>query len=151
MAETTSEAKVTSPARIHINRKPYESPNPTNGEALYVLGKIEPGQELFREERGDKEDEPVRRGPEVVVLREDEHFYSVKDYRIIVNAREKIVTSKELSFDEVAKLAFPTPPPGQNIMYTITYRHGPKKNREGTMVGLHFGSGPSQLGEHLPA
>ena len=42
--------------RIHIDQKPYESPNPTTGEALYKLGHVQPGYDLFREVRGDKED-----------------------------------------------------------------------------------------------
>ena len=28
---------------IHIDQKPYESPNPTTGEALYKLGHVQPG------------------------------------------------------------------------------------------------------------
>ena len=41
--------------RIHIDQKEYESPNPTTGEALYILGNVQPGLELYREVRGDKE------------------------------------------------------------------------------------------------
>jgi hypothetical protein len=40
--------------RIHIDEKPYESPNPTTGEALYKLGSVQPGYDLFREVRGCK-------------------------------------------------------------------------------------------------
>jgi hypothetical protein len=32
--------------RIHIDQQPYESPNPTTGEALYALGSVKPGLEL---------------------------------------------------------------------------------------------------------
>jgi hypothetical protein len=46
--------------RIHIDQKPYESPNPTTGEALYKLGHVQPGLELFREVKGDKEDPKCR-------------------------------------------------------------------------------------------
>jgi hypothetical protein len=53
---------------------------------------------------------------------------------IIVNAREKVWTEKEISFDQVVKLAFPTPPPGENIVYTITYRRGEGHKPEGTMT-----------------
>jgi len=64
--------------RIHIDRKPYESPNPTTGAALYILGKVATGYELFREVRGDKEDEPVSNDNKEVHLKEDEHFYSAQ-------------------------------------------------------------------------
>jgi len=45
--------------RIHIDEKPYESPNPSTGEALHKLGHVLPGFELFREIQGDKEDPVV--------------------------------------------------------------------------------------------
>ena len=45
--------------RIHIDQKEYESPNPTTGEALYILGNVQPGLELYREVRGDREDPPI--------------------------------------------------------------------------------------------
>jgi hypothetical protein len=46
-------------ARIHIDQHPYDSPNPTTGSALYLLGSVAPGLELFREVEGDREDVPV--------------------------------------------------------------------------------------------
>ena len=46
--------------RIHIDQKPYESPNPTTGEALYSSAMSSRVIDLFREVRGDKEDPNVR-------------------------------------------------------------------------------------------
>ena len=43
--------------RVHIDRHPYESPNPTTGAALYALGKVPAGFQLYREAKGDTEDE----------------------------------------------------------------------------------------------
>ncbi len=63
--------------RIHIDQTPHESPNPTSGEALYVLGKVPAGYELYREVQGDREDEPIHNNGEHVHLKEDEHFHSV--------------------------------------------------------------------------
>lgn len=57
-----------------------------------------------------------------------------REYRIIINGREKIVTSKELSFSEVVALAFDNPPTGENIVFTITYRRGEGNKPEGSMV-----------------
>jgi len=56
------------------------------------------------------------------------------DVKIIVNAREKKWEKKKISFDQVVKLAFPTPPAGQCIVYTVTYHNGPRANPEGTML-----------------
>ena len=52
---------------------------------------------------------------------------------ITVNGREKVVTSGELSFDEVVRLAFDPPPSGPYIMITVTYRNGAGRPREGTL------------------
>ena len=38
-----------------------------------------------------------------------------------------------MTFDEIVKLAFPTPPPGANILYTVSYEDGPRENRQGSM------------------
>jgi hypothetical protein len=57
-----------------------------------------------------------------------------KNITIIVNGRQKVVTAKELSFAQVVALAFDTPPTGQNIVFTVTYRKGEGNKPEGTMV-----------------
>jgi multiubiquitin len=56
-----------------------------------------------------------------------------KSTTVVVNGREKTVTSKELTFDEVVNLAFDDPQPGPNIYFTITYRRG-HGNKEGSLV-----------------
>src|ERR1700759_2734915 len=62
--------------RIHIDQKQYHSPNFTTGEALYILGRVPTGLVLYREGSGDHEDPAIRNGPEIVHLKEDEHFHS---------------------------------------------------------------------------
>jgi hypothetical protein len=58
-----------------------------------------------------------------------------KDVTVIVNGREKTVTSKELTFEQVVTLAFDNPPTGPNILFTITYRKGGNEHKpEGSMV-----------------
>ena len=77
--------------RIHIDREPYESPNPTTGGALYARGNVAPHRDLFREVEGDDEDELISRDSTEVKLKQDEHFYSQKVITIIVNAQQKEV------------------------------------------------------------
>jgi hypothetical protein len=124
--------------RIHIDEKRHESPNPTTGEALYELGGVAAGLELYREVSGDREDRAIKNGPEMVHLKEDEHFHSgppeKKEITIIVNGRKKEETADELSFDQVVALAFNPVPTGPNIMFTITYRHGPHENPDGSLL-----------------
>jgi len=123
--------------RIHIDEKPYESRNPTTGEALYKLGHVSPGHDLFCEVTGAREDPVVENDAEPIHLREDEHFHSspaqLREYIIIVNGQKKVVTTRKVSFDEIVKLAFPTPPTGANILYTVSYEDGPRVNPQGSL------------------
>lgn len=57
-----------------------------------------------------------------------------KEVTIIVNGREKTVSEKELSFDQLVKLAFENPPTGEFICFTITYRRGQGNKPEGTLL-----------------
>lgn len=57
-----------------------------------------------------------------------------KDFTIIVNGRQKVVTAKEMSFSEIVALAFDNPPSGANIIFTVTYRRGEGNKPEGTLV-----------------
>ena len=122
--------------KIFIDQQAHHSPNPTTGAALYALGNVKPGMDLFREVSGDREDPEVDNGPEVIHLKQDEHFHSGKPkvYKIIVNGRQKEVSTKTLSFDQVVALAFNPVPSGPNVQFTVTYRKGPSKNHHGSMT-----------------
>lgn len=54
-----------------------------------------------------------------------------KDITIIVNGREKVVTKKELSFEEIVALAFDNSDP--NTIFTVTYKKG-VGNKEGSLA-----------------
>ena len=123
--------------RIQIDREAYESPNPTTGEALYALANIPAHRELFREVGGDKEDELIPRDAEKVHVKEDEHFYSQKAVTILVNGEQNEVTETRITFEEVVKLAYPVPPSGTLIEFTVTYRNGPPANPKGTLTAGH--------------
>jgi hypothetical protein len=120
--------------RVHIDREPYETETPTTGAALYKLAGIGPKFDLFREAAGDAEDEFIARDDTPVHLTEDEHFYSQKDYRIVVNAREAFVESRRLSYEQVVALAFDPVPVGPDVIFTVTYRKGPHRNPKGTLA-----------------
>jgi hypothetical protein len=122
--------------RIFIDQNSYHSPNPTTGAALYALGNVKAGMELFREVTGDREDPEVDNGSEVVHLKQDEHFHSGRPevYQIIVNGRKKEVSTKTLTFSQVVALAFNPVPSGPNVQFSVTYRKGPNQNHEGTMT-----------------
>jgi hypothetical protein len=129
--QTAAEQEV----RVHIDQHRYESPNPTTGSALYALGNVAAELALYREVNGNREDEPVERDAETIRLKQDEHFHSgpKKTYTIIVNGQKKTVAKKRISFDDLVKIAFPVPPTGENILYTISYEDGPPANPQGSL------------------
>ncbi len=59
---------------------------------------------------------------------------------IIVNGRERTVTSSELSpdgelsFETVVRLAFDPPPSGPDIVFTMSYRNGAGRPPDGRLV-----------------
>lgn len=122
--------------KLFIDQQAYHSPNPTTGAALYALGDVKPGMELFREVSGDHVDPEVDNGNEVIHLNQNEHFHSgpPKVYHIVVNGRKKEVSTKTPTFSQIVALAFNPVPSGPNVQFSVTYRKGPKKNPEGTMT-----------------
>ena len=138
MTAPQPEAEHKHQVRIHIDQKPHHSPNPTTGEALYTLGGVAAGFELYREVSGNREDRPIEKDDETIHLKEDEHFHSAPaqahEVAIIVNGQQKRVKSKSLTFSELVALAFDPIPQGPNILFTITYEDGPRANREGTLM-----------------
>jgi hypothetical protein len=121
--------------RVHIDRTPYRSPNPTDGEALYALGKVKAGYDLYQEVQGDDEDRMVPNGNEQIRLEEDEHLYSRPAHKhvftIIVNGREKEVDHRLVSFSEIVALA--NLPGDANTIFTVTYSNG-RHHAKGAMV-----------------
>ncbi|WGJ15969.1 multiubiquitin domain-containing protein [Methylocapsa sp. D3K7] len=128
-----NETEHTDHIRIHVDREPYYSPDPTTGAALYALGGVPEHHDLFREVSGDGEDELIERHARDVRLKLDEHFYSQKVFTIIVDTEAKEVAKNRLTFDDVVKLAFETPPSGPDILITVDYGMGPPENPHGSL------------------
>jgi hypothetical protein len=141
MSEQQVEVQQPHIVRIHIDQHRHESLSPTTGEALYQLGKVAVGNDLYREVEGNREDQPVWDAGEEIHLREDEHFHSgpAKQITIIVNGRKKEVTQRVLSFTEVVALAFDPVPSGPDWVFTVTYRKAASKPHDGTLTqGEHI-------------
>lgn len=119
--------------RIHINRVTYDSPNPTTGEALYILGDIPKQEKLYREVGGDEEDKLVPRDDAHIHLTKDEHFYSQKVFSILVNQDEHDVDKKEISYAQVVGLYLGDGGKPSNE-YLVKYSHGPVENPSGTLA-----------------
>jgi len=63
---------------IHIDKTKYESPSPTTGQALYQLGHVLSGYDLFLEIPGPGDDTLVPNGSEQFHLKNGMHFYTAK-------------------------------------------------------------------------
>jgi hypothetical protein len=63
----------------------------------------------------------------------DEH----KKFALIVNLEKKEWTEEKISYEQVTHLAFPNPPAGIVIKYTVEYERGPKENPEGSLTKGH--------------
>jgi hypothetical protein len=123
--------------RIHIDQKPYESPNPTTGAALYKLGNVKAGLVLYRELAGDREDNVIHNGPETVHLKEDEHLHSgppqKEEVIIIVNGTPHEWLMREITYAQVVTLDVPDYPQHPEITYSVKYKNGPNHKPEGTL------------------
>jgi len=123
--------------RIHIDQKEHESPNPTTGEALYTLGHVPAGLELYREVGGNREDKPIERNAEPIHLHEDEHFHSEPPVEhhitLIVNGTPHRWTKPTITYAEVVTLDVPDYPKHPEINYSVKYKHGPHEKPEGTL------------------
>lgn len=119
--------------RIYIDQHKYESPNPTTGAALYVLGHVAAGLELYRE------DKPIENGPEAVHLQEDEHLHSgpPKTITIIVNGTPHEWSKPRIDYVEVVTLFDPAYPQHPDWTYSVTYKHGPSENPDGILTFGH--------------
>jgi hypothetical protein len=119
--------------RIHINREAFPSPNPTAGEALYVLGDIPKHDKLFREAEGKEEDVFVPRNDEVIHLIKDQHFYSQKVTTITVNEDDHEVDTSHITYQRVIDLFLGSGGSSSN-QYLVKYSHGPLENQSGVLT-----------------
>lgn len=57
-----------------------------------------------------------------------------REITIVINARERTITDKELTFEQLVALAFPTAPTGENVLFTISFRRGHGNKSEGSLL-----------------
>jgi hypothetical protein len=113
--------------RIHVDGKPFESPTPTPGVDLYELVGVRDDRALYKEVTGNAEDKLVLIQTPHVHLTQDEHFHTEELpahlYLIHVNTDPFFIDHKEVSFEQVVKLAYPVPPGGLDPEFTVSYEH----------------------------
>lgn len=133
--------QITTPGdiRIHIDDKPFDLPSCITGASLYALCSVDNEEfELYREGDDDLEDTAIPNDDSEIQLAADSRFRTgrCRDrvFRIIVNAERKKVSKRVLTFDEVVRLAFPNPPSGPYIVFTVTFKRAAGPTSSGSLL-----------------
>ena len=89
-----------------------------------------PGDEPHRPNHPEKPNPPVGPGHPKPPGKPEEPI------TIIVNGVDKVLPAgtKQLSYDQVIKLAYPNYSDAPNIVYTVVFSNGPIENKKGTLV-----------------
>lgn len=107
-----------------------------SGAALYVLAKVADEEAVFLEVRGG-EDRLIERD-ELIDLTAPgiERFITgpkpTATIEIIVNTRPKLVTNREVTFEQIVELAYPGPH-DSNYIFSMSFRHAASKPHAGDL------------------
>jgi len=131
--KTDREFKLAVDSRQLVWGKPFLS-----GAAIRTLGGIGHDHDLFLKVPG---------APDRLIGAQDlvdlaapgvEHLFTATKtasvWDITVNSRQEFVPSKNVTFDQVLKLAYPNPSPEANVIYSVTYRHVASKPHAGELA-----------------
>lgn len=131
--------------KLIINDRHFEwSEQYISGADVKRLAGIPDSDLLFLSIKKPWEDELIESETRVDLARPGiEHFYSKQHdehlpFKVIVNGREREWSSRTISYEQVAKLAFPDYSENNTTVYTVSYTNGPGQNQEGTMVKGDF-------------
>lgn len=109
--------------------------NTISNTALRLIGNIPKQHRIWLEKRSEADIEITN---ETCVNLDDsglEKVYSKQSsVRIIINGKPKEVNTKEMSFSEIVKLAFPNHPTNPNTAFTVTFKRGCDCSCEGSLV-----------------
>ena len=125
--------------RIHIDDRSFELPPCTTGASLYALCSSDDEDfELYREVEDGQEGATVPNDNTEVQLDEESRFRTGKCrervFRIIVNAERKEAAKRMLTFEDVVRLAFPDPPSGLYIVFTVTFKKAAGPTSSGSLL-----------------
>ena len=107
-----------------------------DADEIRSIAGIPDDHDLILDSDGDRiigDDEVVRlkgEGVERILSRPAAH----QSITIIVNTRPKTISVRRLTFADLIALAFETPPSGENVSFTVSYRKGPKRRPEGSLL-----------------
>ncbi len=107
-----------------------------NGAALYSLAEIGHDEAVFLEVRGG-EDRLIEPGELIdLTMPGIERFITAPKpaptFEIIVNSRPRVVTGRQVTFEQIVQLAFPGSH-DSNVVFSMTYRHAASKPHAGEL------------------
>lgn len=122
--------------KFFVNGRSLEWPrNVIKARHVVVLARVPENHELLLQREG-KPDKVFDANDDVRLDGEKQERFSTRPrtHTIIVNARPKTVDKAVLTFDEIVRLAFPNPPSGPDIQFTVQYSRGPAGQSSGALV-----------------
>lgn len=127
------------PLNYTLNRIGYESDRQfVRGLKLRQQGNIPADHQIYLVNKTPWEDELILDDDLVDLARPGtEHFISKPeaiDIILKVNNRDKPWHKREISFEEVVKIAYPNYDSNADKVYTVVYKKGPVQNPEGSML-----------------
>jgi hypothetical protein len=57
-----------------------------------------------------------------------------ENHWIVVNGDRRVVHGERVTFEEIVKIAYPVPPPGTDVQFTMQYTRGPEIKPAGTLI-----------------
>ena len=120
--------------KLTLNGRLVQWGNPLlHGSVLYSLADIGEGHAAFLEtpegRRLIEREETVDLAPPGV-----EHFVTApRTYAIVVNARQRTVGHRKVTFEQVVQLAFPEAQPS-NVVFSMTFRHVASEPHHGPLA-----------------
>lgn len=108
------------------------------GLKLKQLTEVDPAtHDVWLEVRG-AEDRPINDDEKADLRGEGvERFFTAPKppltFEIIVNARPRVVTGSQVTFEQIVQLAFPGSQAEQNVVFSMTYRHAASKPHAGEL------------------
>lgn len=121
-----------------------------SGQSLLDLFALPTGARLFRDYESPQ-DQPIGPG-DPLIFGDGPVFYTRSrvcepaEITIFVNTVAKKLWKTHITYEEVLRLAFETPPVGTDVHFTIDYRKGPPENPSGVLVE---GGDPIKLKEGM--
>lgn len=126
------------PVTIYINGMPYRAPAGavTEQQLRELTSPAIPDDHRIWKDVIDDLDDPIAED-EIVLIKDGDRFFTKPPaptgFEIIVNGSKHTIATPTVSFEDIVSIAFPAPPVGSNLIYTVSYNRAASPRPTGTM------------------